>query len=468
MTHPTNRRGSAAWDDWDESRHGRPDDVPQGSLDDMASSQQNAEDTGLASSCLQNTGEAASEANERLEDTAEGQSHALARHGIDDEHWVVSNHHDGLLQEAPVWPAMHSAHAPRHGEDHRGNAAEAEHRLDDLKPSASADREAAGGSAHAARDGATENHPGNAIASRDLDDNNQQVLDDEADRDDHEGPDREEDHTSDRGRDRGDHHARDGADDQQDDAHDANGEDVQAPGAHHDEHDNPGEGSHHCGEEPGDEGLHGQDDDALASAGSVHEAGVSGDDDHQINAIESQDLCDNDQQVLDDDADQHNQEDPDHEEDHTDDRGRGRGGHDARDGSGDDQQDDAHELNGNDGHEVQQSENEQQDEHTTEREGSHHRRDESGEEGSHGQEDAVAAFLSSDTLAWKETSEWCGGATGGATSDGHDLPDMSSLFEGCRDGGAIDCPALGHGDAPDITHATAFTVAQPDHGLLNL
>jgi hypothetical protein len=464
MAHATNRSGSAPWDDWDENRHGRPDDVPQGSLGDLASSQKDAEDFGVASSRLQNAGEAASEANESVDDTAEGQSRALARHSIDDEDRIVSNDQDGLSQDAPVWPAMHSDHAPRHGEDHRSNAAEAEHRLDDRRPSGLPDREAPGGGAHEARDGPTESHQGDATESQDLCDNSQQVLNGEADWDEHEGPDHEDDHTSDRGRGRGEHNARDGAgDDQQDDAHDANGEDVQAPSEHHDEHDNPGEGSHHCGEKPGNEGLRGQDDGAIASDGSAHEARVSGDEDHQVNAIESQDLCDNNQQVLDDDADNH--EGPHHEEDHTSDRGRGE--HDARDGAGDDQQDDVHEINGDDGHEVQQTANEQQDEHNTEREGSHHFRDKSGEEGSHGQDD-VAAFLSSDTLAWKETSEWCASAMGGATSDSHDLQDMSSLFEGCHDEGVIHCQALGHGDAPDITHATAFAAGQPDHGLLIL
>src|SRR5262245_25091067 len=116
MAHSTNRSGRAPWDDWDDSRHGRPDDVPQGGLDDMASWQQDAEDFEVASSRLQNAGEAASEANESLDDTAEGQSPALARHSIDDNHWIDSNDQDGLTREEPLWPAMHSGHAPRHGE----------------------------------------------------------------------------------------------------------------------------------------------------------------------------------------------------------------------------------------------------------------------------------------------------------------------------------------------------------------
>src|SRR5262245_13847383 len=218
MAHSTNRSGRAPWDDWDDSRHGRPDDVPQGGLDDMASWQQDAEDFEVASSRLQNAGEAASEANESLDDTAEGQSPALARHSIDDNHWIDSNDQDGLSREEPLWPAMHSGHAPRHGEDHRDNAAEVEHRPDDQKPSALADREALHGSAHEARDGTTEDHQGDARESEDLCDNNQQVLDDNADN--HDGPDHEEDHASGRARGRDEHDAWGSAgDDQQHDTH---------------------------------------------------------------------------------------------------------------------------------------------------------------------------------------------------------------------------------------------------------
>src|SRR5262245_65218868 len=96
------------------------------------------------------------------------------------------------------------------------------------------------GSAHEARDGATETHQGDAIEPENLRDNNQQVLDDDAD--DHDGPDRAEDHTSDLRPRRGQDGARDrDGNHQQDDAHDANVE-------HHDEHNNRGDGSHHCGE----------------------------------------------------------------------------------------------------------------------------------------------------------------------------------------------------------------------------
>jgi len=84
----------------------------------------------------------------------------------------------------------------------------------------------------------------------------------------------------------------------------------------------------------------------------------------------------------------------------------------------------------------------------------------------HGKVDDVAALLSSDTLAWKETAEWCASAMGATTGE-HDLPDMSSLLESCRDE-LIHCLAVGQDEAPDVMHANAFTANQPDHGLLNV
>jgi len=433
-----NRSGHAPWEDWNEGGHGRLDDVSNGGLDDVASRQQDTDVFALSA------GDGGSEVNESRDDTAEDQSRLghQAWHNNEDGPWFVGNDgQDDVPQELPGRPAMYT-HAHRDGENRGGNALETEHRHDDGKPSGLADREGPGDSAHEVRDGAAEDHQANAIDLQNCD-NGQQVLD------------------GDPGRDRGEHEARDGVgDDQQEDAHEANGEDAQALNEHQGEHDSQGEGSHHCGDQSG-----GQDDDVLASDGSAQQAPGSSDEDHQINAIQSEDHGNDSQQTSDNNEDRDDDEDPDHDEDHTNDPGSGE--HHARDGGGEDQQGDDHGGTGEDGHEVQQTADEHHDECDSQGEGSHHGGDHSEHEGLRGQDDDVAAFLSSDTLPWKETSEWCASAMG-TTPDEHDPPQMSSLLEAWRDEGVMHCEAVGQDDAPEVTHANAFAVAQPDHGLLTL
>jgi hypothetical protein len=469
MAHSTNRSDSAPWNDWDESRHGRLDDVSHRGLDDPAGPQQDAELFALSSSGLQHPGDGDSEVSESRDHPA-GHHWRLGHHtwhGNEDGQWMVGNDdQDDLFDRA----AMDSSQAPSDGEIRGGNARDAEDRLHDEKPSGINDRESPGGSADEVSDGGAEDHQAQATHHRHHFAHSQQVLGDDGSGSGHgehetrdAGDDQQEDAHASNGQDAQDlneHHEEHDSDDQQEDAHDANGQDAQDLNEHHQEHDSQGEGSHHCGDQSGNEGLRGQEDDVQAPDGSAHEASASVDADH------TQDHCSDSQQPSDNNEDRDDDENPDHDKDHTSDPGRGHGEHDARDG-GEDQQGDVHEVNGEDGQEVQQTANEDHQEHDHQAEDSHHCGDESEHEGMRAQDDAVAAFLSSDTLPWKETSEWCASAMG-TNPDAHDPPQMSSLVEAWRDEGVMHCELVGHDDAPDVTHANALGGAQPDHGLLSL
>ena len=459
MAHSTDRSGSAPWNDWDESRHGWLDDVSNGGLDDGSRPQPEAEVSALSSSALQHARDGESEVNESRDDTAEDQSR-LAHHAWNSDEggqWMIGNDdQDDLPQVVSGRPSMPSTHAANDGEDRGGNALAAEHRPHDGKSSGFSDHERHGDSAHEVRDAGAEDHQASAVDLQDHFNHSQQVLNDDG---------------SDPGRDRGAHEARDGSgDDQQEAAHDANDQNAQALNEQHEEHDSQGEGSHHSGDQSGHD-LQGQEDDVPAPDGSAdvpapdgsaREAGSSVDEDH------AQDHCNDSQQLSDNNQDRDDDESPDHEKDHASDLGRGHGEHDARDGGGEDQQGDVHEGNAEDGQEVQQTADGHHREHDHQAEDSQHCGDQSGQEGLSAQDDAVAAFLSSDTLPWKETSDWCASAMGGTTPDDHDPPHVSSLLEAWRDEVVMHCEAVGHDDAPEVTHANAFAVGQPDHGLLSL
>jgi hypothetical protein len=515
MAHSRNHNGSAPWDDRDESRHGWLDDVSHRGLDDASRPQPEAEVFALSSSGLPHGGDAESELNESRDDTGEDQSH-LGHHAWnsnEDGQWLVgSDDQDDLFQEVSSRPAMFSTHAPNDGENRGGNSLEAEDRTDDGKPAGFSDRESPGSSAHEVRDAGAEHHQANATELQNHLDHSQQALDDDGSDPDqaggaHEardgaGDDQQEDaHDADAqdaqalnehheehdsqgqegsqhcGEQSGNeglggqedivpapdgsaHEARDGAgDDQQEDAHDADAQDAQALNEHHEEHDSQGqEGSQHCGEQPGDEGLGGQEDDVPAPDGNAHESASRVDEDH------TQDHCNDSQQISDNNDDRDDDESPDHDKDHTGNLGRGRGEHAAQDG---DQQGDVHGVDAEDAQEVQQTGNEHHQGQDRQGEDSHHCGNQSDDEGLGAQDDAVAAFLSSDTLAWKETSEWCASAMG-TTPDEHDPPHVSSLLEAWGDEGGMHCEAVGQDDTPEVTHTNAFAIGQSDHGLLSL
>jgi hypothetical protein len=448
MAHSRNHNGSAPWDDRDESRHGWLDDVSHRGLDDASRPQPEAEVFALSSSGLPHGGDAESELNESRDDTGEDQSH-LGHHAWnsnEDGQWLVgSDDQDDLFQEVSSRPAMFSTHAPNDGENRGGNSLEAEDRTDDGKPAGFSDRESPGSSAHEVRDAGAEHHQANATELQNHLDHSQQALDDDGSDPDQAG---------------GAHEARDGAgDDQQEDAHDADAQDAQALNEHHEEHDSQGqEGSQHCGEQPGDEGLGGQEDDVPAPDGNAHESASRVDEDH------TQDHCNDSQQISDNNDDRDDDESPDHDKDHTSHPGRGRGEHAAQDG---DQQGDVHGVDAEDAQEVQQTGNEHHQGQDRQGEDSHHCGNQSDDEGLGAQDDAVAAFLSSDTLAWKETSEWCASAMG-TTPDEHDPPHVSSLLEAWGDEGGMHCEAVGQDDTPEVTHTNAFAIGQSDHGLLSL
>ena len=446
MAHSRNHNGSAPWDDRDESRDGWLGDLSHRGLDDASCPQPEAEVFALSSSGLPRAGDGETEPNESRDDIAEEQSRLghLAWNSHKDGQWMVgSDDQDDLLQEVSSRPSVFSPHAPHDGENRGGNSLEAEDRPGDGMPSGFSDRESPGSGAHEVRDAGAEDHQANATELQNHLDHSQQVLDDGGSDPDQGG---------------GAHEARDGAgDDQQEDAHDADAQDAQALNEHHEEHDSQGqEGSQHCGEQSGNEGPGGQEDDRPAPDGSAPEADSSVDEGH------SQDHCNDSQQISDNNDDRDDDESPDHDKDHTSDRGRGE--HAAQDG---DQQGDVHEVNAEDAREVQQTANEQHQEHDRQGEHSHHCGDQSDDEGSGAQDDAVAAFLSSDTLPWKETSEWCASAMG-TTPDEHDPPHVSSLLEAWGDAGGMHCEAVGHDDTPEVTHTNAIAVGQSDHGLLSL
>jgi len=79
MSHSTNR--NAPWNDWDEARHGRGDDVLEGYVDEAASSPQDAQLYEMLSRGPHDAGEEENEVNESRDDTVQDQSRPAHERG---------------------------------------------------------------------------------------------------------------------------------------------------------------------------------------------------------------------------------------------------------------------------------------------------------------------------------------------------------------------------------------------------
>lgn len=494
MANFTQHRELAPWDDWEERHHGGLD---QPGDDDTSPLQQNRDEVSSGGVWHDHGHEDGSWSGGTRNSNAEQHWPAqdtAGRHGHDDARWMIGDERDGLPLGDGQEP-MAGAHGFSGGQHRGDSAAAAVHGPETAEPGWLTAREDTEGHAHAAQDASDNDHGGNAVEALDGGNDTQHYGNTEADRDDDGGEDRG--HT-DLGGGHGEHHAQGGSTEGELGAACANTETASGSGEdgdktepanhHHAEHDDPtgadSAATHECGGDArgGNEDQADQPADLAGSAHDGHEAQDAVDARQDDEATEGQAACDDTHHGSDGGAEGEDDDGPNEDPDHT--RDAGHGPHHQ-----DDTSEDRHgascgttETGQNSdpaGDPVDQTAQHQGDAEDPAcaavamasaaddgEEHSHRGRERSGNEGTHGHDDELSALLSSDTLVWKEASEWCADTTMSPGTEQPHLADMNSLLEACRDDGIN--ASQPSDDGAFLMHTNALLGMQPDHGLQTL